>query len=563
MKIILSSRRRHYVARVGTFLITVALLAGMVGCGGSEYYTLTIASTTGGSAIHPGEGISTYDEGTVANLMAVSEEGYQFVNWTGDVSTIADTSDASTSITMNGHCSITADFAIEICNWYDLEAITDNLAGSYLLMNDLDSNTAGYTERASPTANGGKGWQSIGSIGDVFTGELIDPFTGTFDGQGYEIEDLFIDRPDEDEVGVGIFGAVDVGGVIENVEVMDADVTGFWGVGILVGGNCGSVSSSYSTGSVSGSCCVGGLTGGGSGSISDSYSIASVSGFTGVGGLVGFNGGNVSNSYADGDVTGEYNVGGLVGENYYVTVGSSHATGSVTGGNCTGGLVGLNSYGDVSNSYATGSVTGGWCVGGLVGWNDGDVSNSYATGSVDSNEWVGGLVGQNNGDVSNSYAIGSVDGNEWVGGLVGSNWGTVSNSFWDTQTSGQGTSSGGIGKNTAQIKDFDTFSGAGWSIIGVDYSYERNTNYIWNVVDDVTYPFLTIGKTGDANGDGVIDTGDITKIKRIYFGIDDPTPCADANMDGVVDTGDITKVKRIYFELDDPTPCADAKGMVR
>jgi len=32
MKIILSSRRHHYVARVSIFLIAVALIAGMVGC---------------------------------------------------------------------------------------------------------------------------------------------------------------------------------------------------------------------------------------------------------------------------------------------------------------------------------------------------------------------------------------------------------------------------------------------------------------------------------------------------------------------------------------------------
>jgi len=33
MKIVLSSRRHHYVARAGIFLIMVALIAGMVGCG--------------------------------------------------------------------------------------------------------------------------------------------------------------------------------------------------------------------------------------------------------------------------------------------------------------------------------------------------------------------------------------------------------------------------------------------------------------------------------------------------------------------------------------------------
>jgi len=54
-------------------------------------------------------------------------------------------------------------------------------------------------------------------------------------------------------------------------------------------------------------------------------------------------------------------------------------------------------------------------------------------------------------------------------------------------------------------------------------------------------------KPGDVNVDGVVDTGDITKVKRIYFALDDPTPCADINSDGFIDTGDITAIKVIYF----------------
>ena len=75
------------------------------------------------------------------------------------------------------------------------------------------------------------------------------------------------------------------------------------------------------------------------------------------------------------------------------------------------------------------------------------------------------------------------------------------------------------------------------------------------------YVTVTAGRIGDANGDGIVDTGDITKIRRIYFGMDDPTPAADVNQDGIVDTGDITRVKRIYFGLDSPTDCADADGI--
>ena len=46
-------------------------------------------------------------------------------------------------------CSIFPSKNLEIRTWYDLNAIRDNLGGSYILMNDLNSTTAGYEELAS------------------------------------------------------------------------------------------------------------------------------------------------------------------------------------------------------------------------------------------------------------------------------------------------------------------------------------------------------------------------------------------------------------------------------
>jgi len=73
-------------------------------------FDLTISSTAGGTVTAPGEGTFTYDEGTGVSLVAEAEEGYRFVNWTGDVGAIAHVDAASTSITMNGDYSITANF---------------------------------------------------------------------------------------------------------------------------------------------------------------------------------------------------------------------------------------------------------------------------------------------------------------------------------------------------------------------------------------------------------------------------------------------------------------------
>jgi hypothetical protein len=73
-------------------------------------YNLTTSSAAGGMITAPGEGNHAYDEGTVVDLVAEAEEGYQFVAWTGDVSTIEDVEAAQTTITVNDSYSISASF---------------------------------------------------------------------------------------------------------------------------------------------------------------------------------------------------------------------------------------------------------------------------------------------------------------------------------------------------------------------------------------------------------------------------------------------------------------------
>ena len=405
-------------------------------------YDLTINSTDDGNVTTPGEGAFTYDAGTVVDLVAEADVGYHFVEWTGNVSTIVDVYAAETTIVVNGNYSITANFGpfaggngtaedpYQIGDWYNLDNVRNYLSSYLIVINDLDSNSIGYTELASATADEGKGWQPIGNA--------THPFAGSLNGQGYEVCDLFINRPDEPDVG--LFGAVNATGVIENVGVVNGNVTGQ----------------------------------------------------NNAGGLVGKNQGSVSNSYSASNVTGSLNVGGLVGWNFGGAVTDTYSSGSVTGQNNTGGLVGW-STGTVSNSYATGGVTGSAQVGGLAGKNGGTASNSYATGSVTGYDNVGGLVGKNDntGTVSSSYSTGNVTGTLHFGGLMGRNSGTVSNSFWDTQTSGQGSSAGGTGKTTPEMMNIDTFTGAGWDIVAVASSGTRNTDYIWNIVDDATYAFLS------------------------------------------------------------------------
>jgi hypothetical protein len=421
------------VARVGIFVVIITLIAGMASCIFVRY-DLTVSSTEGGQVTTPGEATITYDKGAVVDLVAEPEQGYRFVGWTGDVDTIANVDAAATTITMNGRYSVLANFGlelVEIRTWHDLNAIRDNLSARYVLMDDLGPATTGYVELASDTANEGKGWQPIGTSDDQFT--------GSFDGQGHEIKDVFVNRPDQSYVG--LFGEVGQEGVTKNIGVVDVTVVGNDYVGSLVGHTEGSLSNSYSTGNVTGQ--------------------------ENVGSLVGHNDGIVSNSHSSGSVTGDWRVGGLVGWNQ-ATLSSSYSDCTVTGNSSVGGLVGDN-------------------------WHyDGTVSDSYATGSAFGRRRVGGLVGLNDyGSVISSYSTGRVNGDSDVGGLVGYDKGTVSNCFWDIQTSGQLSSDGGTGKTTAQMKNIAAFSGAGWNIIAVANHSIRNPSYIWNTVTGVTYPFLS------------------------------------------------------------------------
>jgi hypothetical protein len=55
---------------------------------------------------------------------------------------------------------------------------------------------------------------------------------------------------------------------------------------------------------------------------------------------------------------------------------------------------------------------------------------------------------------------------------------------------------------------------------------------------------------GDANGDGVINSLDITTVERIIVELNAPTAGADANQDGTINAIDITKIERIIVGLD-------------
>jgi hypothetical protein len=153
---------------------------------------LTTSSTAGGSVTTPGEGAFLYDVGTAADLVAEAEEGYSFVSWTGDVGTIADVNAPTTTVTMNGDYSVTANF-VKTVTQYDL-TISSTDGGSVTVPGE---GTFAYDEGTvvSLVAEAaGIGWLFVNWSGDVGTVANVNAASTTIVMNGdYTIAANFVD----------------------------------------------------------------------------------------------------------------------------------------------------------------------------------------------------------------------------------------------------------------------------------------------------------------------------------------------------------------------------------
>ncbi len=334
-----------------------------------------------------------------------------------------------------GYQSIADDRIMPINYLEDLDAIRDRPTGSYKLTRDLDfADSESYLEPLNRIFWTVDDYQDATDTGWVPMGNESEPFAGRFDGNGYTISGLQINRDDVDNQS--LFGVSTSDALISNIGLLNVKVEGGAKVAGLIGTHRGQVGYSYVSGSVV------------------SKSIEGVGG-----GLVANNdGGDVIGSYAIVEVLGTSSLGGLIGDNDGRII-NSHADSIVipsSGGSRFGGLVGLNRS-LIANSYATGKVLpgeGSTIIGGLVGWNDSQarIINGYAAVSV-VGAIAGGLVGYNLGSIKSSYAIGELGGGSNTrGSLVGINDGrTPVASYWNTDTIATGGNNG-IGQTSTQLR---------------------------------------------------------------------------------------------------------------
>ena len=110
----------------------------------------------------------------------------------------------------------------QITSWAQLDEIRDDLTAHYILMNDLDENSAGYNTYASATANNGKGWIPIGLDTDQQT--ILGVFTGSLDGDFHTISNLRMDNTARGDVERGLGFIFQIFSTVKNIALLDVKV---------------------------------------------------------------------------------------------------------------------------------------------------------------------------------------------------------------------------------------------------------------------------------------------------------------------------------------------------
>lgn len=380
--------------------------------------------------------------------------------------------------------------------------------------------------------NHGAGFSPIGQDEDH-------SFSGSYDGQGFRITHLYMDRP---ATYTGLFGVIR-NARLSDVHLMSAEIYGTGNSGGLAGAVVDSrIGLCEVSGTVEGAESTGGITGMVSGgSVLDGCTVqADLKGHGEItGGVAGQVRGSVLKQCSlTGQITTDFslsqNLGGIAGladcskithcqargtllslNSYTNQVGG--AVGELTDGSLleyasfqgnihkphlvvsmyTGGLVGMTDGSRIRRSFCTGNLDSRGCCAGLtsINTNQSLIEDCYSRMNV-TGRCVAGLVRWNeNSTITRCYAAGELTGSESAFGLIHTLIsGEVVSSFWDMELSGQTASNGGSGATTAELgsRMFLTLQEPAWDFAG-EWNYDQSPEDIWgfNYALNSTYPVLT------------------------------------------------------------------------
>jgi hypothetical protein len=333
----------------------------------------------------------------------------------------------------------------------------------------------------------------------------IAKFSGVFEGYGFSLIGLYINRPQTNNIG--FINHIYQNGIIRNLNIIDADVCGCSYTGTIAAKNMGIIQNCSVVGKIKGKDYVGGVSGLNQGTISGCDIDAAINGQKWIGGVTGENKGNCIECNVRADIKGRDYVGGVGGKSTHF-ISNSSSKSLIKGGEYVGGLVGYNE-GDILNSSSDSEIKAVVCAGGLLGYHKSNlILNCYSHGAIFGFGTTGGLIGDmNGGSLACSYSTTKIlyrYGTE-IGGLIGhavnSN---ILKSYWDIDASGTIYTDGGEGKRTMEMKSNVLYAGSGW-----------NFDFVWKAEND--YPYLYIDKDLKPYDNDDNDTIDIKSINQLRW----------------------------------------------
>ncbi|HHX49650.1 MAG TPA: InlB B-repeat-containing protein [Clostridiales bacterium] len=369
----------------------------------------------------PSKELTVLTEENVPPPSASGKPGYRFEGWYLNSNLSGEKIEFPYTLTENVilYAKWIENAIVRISTPEQLYDIRKNLTGRYALSKNI--NLEGYAN-----------WEPIGS--------REEPFTGTFDGNGYIISNMVIKDLVADEefnfLPYGLFGHSQ--GRLSNIKLhnfhitLDGDLSRFY-----IGGIAGHISEN---GTLTQSEAIGVIK-----NPKFDYEVKFADSFVGnrekpttqtdFGLLVGrLEGGIIEYCSSSGSIDSvsharEVYAGGLIGKVVEGTIRFSHSNADVTA-QYAGGIIGYND-GTVVRCYAEGTMKASTSypgvAGGLIATNypQGTIAESYSTGDVRARN-AGGLVGINifdyavgiGGTIRDCYAAGNVYASEYGGGLA-------------------------------------------------------------------------------------------------------------------------------------------------
>ena len=332
--------------------------------------------------------------------------------------------DESTVITSGSYSISTPEELAKLARMANAGKIS---SGTFVLANDID--LSGYST--------GEGWEPIGNASN---------FRGKFNGNGYTVSNLYINRSSEDYVG--LFGNISSIGSVVNLRITNASVVGNNYVGIITGSHSSTnapVKNCTVSGAVTGTNYVGGVIGYAYRSVSHCYANINVDGESYVGGITGMNVTGITDSYVEGQVSGNIYVGGCIGSagGTTATISGNYVEVTVVGNEQVGGVIGATANTiTLSSNISIGSVTGELNAGGICGkaYNTKLIDNISLSNVYGKNN-VGGITGYLDyvSVIDNCKSYGSISGEIKVGGIIGdsNNTAQILNSHTSSIVNGQ------------------------------------------------------------------------------------------------------------------------------